>query len=133
MEKCKNSEILIWKAKLAEQTERYDDMAKFMKEFIEKVRELNSEERNLFSVAYKNVVGAMRSACRILSNIECKEGADMVETATEYRAVVVKELKDTCEEVLVSVSFSLSALLFIISLLFVCFFNVLKLLIHSAL
>lgn len=100
MDKRKNNEILIWKAKLAEQTERYDDMAKFMKEFIEKVEELNSEERNLFSVAYKNVVGAMRSASRILSNIECKEGADMVETATEYRAVVVKELKDTCEEVL---------------------------------
>lgn len=130
MDKRKDNEILIWKAKLAEQTERYDDMAKFMKEFIEKVGELNSEERNLFSVAYKNVVGPMRSACRILSNMECKDGADMVATAKEYRAVVVKELKDTCEEVLVSVSFSfsLSALLFISII-----FNVLKLLIHSAL
>ncbi|XP_075874022.1 14-3-3 protein beta/alpha-1-like [Nelusetta ayraudi] len=100
MDKRKDNEILIWKAKLAEQTERYDDMAKFMKEFIEKVGELNSEERNLFSVAYKNVVGPMRSACRILSNMECKDGADMVATAKEYRALVVKELKDTCEEVL---------------------------------
>lgn len=116
MDKRKDNEILIWKAKLAEQTERYDDMAKFMKEFIEKVGELNSEERNLFSVAYKNVVGPMRSACRILSNMEHKDGAEMVSTAKEYRALVVKELKDTCEEVLVSVSFSLSALLFIISL-----------------
>lgn len=49
-------------AKLAEQAERFDDMAKCMKEVTESLdseekKELNNEERNLLSVAYKNVVG----------------------------------------------------------------------------
>ena len=49
-------------AKLAEQAERFDDMAKCMKEVTESLeseekKELNNDERNLLSVAYKNVVG----------------------------------------------------------------------------
>ncbi|WJX25082.1 hypothetical protein P8452_14157 [Trifolium repens] len=35
--------------------------------------ELTVEERNLLSVAYKNVVGARRASWRILSSIEQKE------------------------------------------------------------
>lgn len=44
------------KAKLAEQAERYDDMAAAMKAVTEQGQELSNEERNLLSVAYKNVV-----------------------------------------------------------------------------
>ena len=52
-------------AKLAEQAERFDDMAKCMKEVTESLdseekKELNNEERNLLSVAYKNVVGKFK-------------------------------------------------------------------------
>ena len=46
------------RAKLAEQAERYDDMAASMKNVTESGTELTNEERNLLSVAYKNVVGA---------------------------------------------------------------------------
>ncbi|CAJ0558548.1 unnamed protein product, partial [Mesorhabditis spiculigera] len=45
----------IERAKLAEQAERYEDMAKVMKEVVELGEELELESRNLFSVAYKNV------------------------------------------------------------------------------
>lgn len=48
---------LVQKAKLAEQAERYDDMAAAMKAVTEQGQELSNEERNLLSVAYKNVVG----------------------------------------------------------------------------
>lgn len=47
---------LVQKAKLAEQAERYDDMAAAMKAVTEQGQELSNEERNLLSVAYKNVV-----------------------------------------------------------------------------
>uniref|UniRef100_A0A8C6SNV8 Tyrosine 3-monooxygenase/tryptophan 5-monooxygenase activation protein beta n=1 Tax=Neogobius melanostomus TaxID=47308 RepID=A0A8C6SNV8_9GOBI len=46
---------LVQKAKLAEQAERYDDMAAAMKAVTEQNNELSNEERNLLSVAYKNV------------------------------------------------------------------------------
>lgn len=39
---------------------RYDDMAQAMKSVTETGVELSNEERNLLSVAYKNVVGARR-------------------------------------------------------------------------
>uniref|UniRef100_A0A7N6BR42 14-3-3 domain-containing protein n=1 Tax=Anabas testudineus TaxID=64144 RepID=A0A7N6BR42_ANATE len=46
---------LVQKAKLSEQAERYDDMASAMKAVTEQGLELSNEERNLLSVAYKNV------------------------------------------------------------------------------
>ena len=94
---------LIQKAKLAEQAERYDDMAAAMKEVTEKGGELSNEERNLLSVAYKNVVGARRSAWRVISSIGQKtEGADKkLQMITEYREKVESELRDICNDVLV--------------------------------
>jgi len=67
-----DKEELVQKAKLAEQSERYDDMAQAMKSVTETGVELSNEERNLLSVAYKNVVGARRSSWRVISSIEQK-------------------------------------------------------------
>ena len=36
-------------------------------------QELTVEERNLLSVAYKNLIGARRASWRIITNIETKE------------------------------------------------------------
>ncbi|KAL6478019.1 hypothetical protein MHYP_G00138540 [Metynnis hypsauchen] len=93
---------LIQKAKLAEQAERYDDMAASMKEVTEAGTELSNEERNLLSVAYKNVVGARRSAWRVISSIEQKtEGSDKkLQMVKEYREKVEAELRDICNDVL---------------------------------
>lgn len=97
-----SKEELIDKAKLAEQAERYDDMSSFMKSVTEKGEELASEERNLLSVAYKNVVGARRSAWRVISSIEQKtESEDKKHPlAKEYRVKIEGELNQICEEVL---------------------------------
>ncbi len=43
-------------AKLAEQRERYDEMADYMKEVASTPQELSVEERNFLSVFYKNAV-----------------------------------------------------------------------------
>ncbi|XP_040600372.1 14-3-3 protein zeta-like [Mesocricetus auratus] len=93
---------LVQKAKLAEQTERYDDMAACMKSVTEQGAELSNEERNLLSVAYKNVVGARRSSWRVVSSIEQKtEGAEKKQQmAREYREKIEAELRDICNDVL---------------------------------
>jgi len=95
-------EELVQRAKLAEQAERYDDMAAAMKKVTELNIELSNEERNLLSVAYKNVVGARRSSWRVISSIEQKtEGHERKQAmAKEYREKVEKELKEICNDVL---------------------------------
>ena len=78
-------------------------MANAMKKVTESNNELTNEERNLLSVAYKNVVGARRSSWRVTSSIEQKtEGSERKQQmAKEYREKIEKELKDICQEVLV--------------------------------
>lgn len=62
--------------------------------------ELSNEERNLLSVAYKNVVGARRSAWRVISSIESKTSqANQQQIASEYKLKVEQELKDICKQV----------------------------------
>ncbi|XP_074542891.1 14-3-3 protein zeta/delta [Halichoeres trimaculatus] len=94
-------EELVQIAKLAEQAERYDDMAANMKQLTQKGEELSNEERNLLSVAYKNVVGARRSSWRVVSSIEQKSDDDgKTKLAKDYREKVEVELNEICKEVL---------------------------------
>ncbi|CAO2604934.1 14-3-3 protein theta [Lemmus lemmus] len=97
---------LIQKAKLAEQAERYDDMATCMKAVTEQGAELSNEERNLLSVAYKNVVGGRRSAWRVISSIEQKTDTSdkKLQLIKDYREKVESELRSICTTVLVSES-----------------------------
>lgn len=97
-----NKDEEVQRAKLAEQAERYDDMSNAMKKVTESNNELTNEERNLLSVAYKNVVGARRSSWRVISSIEQKtEGSERKQQmAKDYREKIEKELKDICHEVL---------------------------------
>lgn len=48
-------------------------MVESMKNVASSDVELTVEERNLLSVAYKNVIGARRASWRIISSIEQKE------------------------------------------------------------
>ncbi|KAL9668645.1 hypothetical protein QQ045_006183 [Rhodiola kirilowii] len=100
-------EEYVYLAKLAEQAERYEEMVEFMEKVAGAVRtgeELTVEERNLLSVAYKNVIGARRASWRIISSIEQKEesrGNDgHVATIREYRAKIESELSSICEGIL---------------------------------
>jgi len=82
----------VYFAKLAEQAERYDEMAEHMKTVGADGGALSVEERNLLSVAYKNAVGSRRAAWRIISSVEQKEqskGNDgNAGFASEYRGKV---------------------------------------------
>jgi len=97
-------ENYVYMAKLAEQAERYDEMVNFMKEVAKLGTELSVDERNLLSVAYKNVIGARRASWRIISSIEQKEeskgNSHHVEKIKEYRAKVERELGEVCQDIL---------------------------------
>ncbi|OAL74310.1 unknwon protein [Trichophyton violaceum] len=97
-------EDAVYLAKLAEQAERYEEMVQNMKIVASSNRELSVEERNLLSVAYKNVIGARRASWRIVTSIEQKEESKgneaQVTLIKEYRQKIEAELADICEDIL---------------------------------
>ncbi|CAA2965383.1 14-3-3 protein 1 [Olea europaea var. sylvestris] len=99
-------EQYLYMAKLAEQAERYEEMVQFMDKLVVSAAgsELTVEERNLLSVAYKNVIGSLRAAWRIVSSIEQKEEGrkndDHVALVKDYRSKVESELSDVCAGIL---------------------------------
>ncbi|CDO53979.1 hypothetical protein DV495_004858 [Geotrichum candidum] len=94
----------VYLAKLAEQAERYEEMVQNMKDVATSGDELSVEERNLLSVAYKNVIGARRASWRIVSSIEQKEesknNGEQVSLIREYRQKLEKELGNICKDIL---------------------------------
>jgi len=94
----------VYFAKLAEQAERYDEMANHMEKVGKASEELSVEERNLLSVAYKNAVGSRRAAWRIITSVEQKEKSkgneEQAGFAKEYCGKVEKELNEICGGIL---------------------------------
>lgn len=111
----------VYLAKLAEQAERYEgnpfpsqirciginpliEMVENMKVVASADQELTVEERNLLSVAYKNVIGARRASWRIVTSIEQKEESKgneaQVKLIKEYRQKIEEELQKICEDIL---------------------------------
>ncbi|CAN7016310.1 unnamed protein product [Brassica oleracea var. botrytis] len=104
--KMSSREENVYMAKLAEQAERYEEMVEFMEKVAKTVdsEELTVEERNLLSVAYKNVIGARRASWRIISSIEQKEESkgneEHVAIIKEYRGKIETELSKICDGIL---------------------------------
>ena len=87
---------------LAEQCEFYDDMLYFMRHFIknnEKV--LNSDERNLFSIACKNYMSKNQKAYRTMIAFENKEkkkeNSNYLPYVKDYRIIVENILYEKCQ------------------------------------
>ncbi len=99
---------LIYMAKVCEQTERFNDMLEYMKLALEHEEELNIEERNLLSVAYKNSVGSKRTSWRILDTLKKKEQAKgedpnsvrHLELIENFIKKVEEELDKICGEII---------------------------------
>jgi len=95
----------VYMAKLSEQAERYPEMVEAMKKIAKLGTELTVDERNLLSVAYKNVIGARRAAWRIISSIEEKEverneNENKVSKVKDYREKIEGELTEICNDIL---------------------------------
>ena len=74
-----------------------------MKEAVVEKKSLTTEERNYLSVAYKNVVGARRSAYRVLSSVleRDRDDADKKKIVEDYRQTIKDELFKYCQDLLV--------------------------------
>lgn len=77
------------------------EMKNHMKEIALEGGELSIEERNLLSVAYKNVIGARRASWRVLSSLEKTQSDDPKKSVIQkYKESVETELKEICNEIL---------------------------------
>ncbi|XP_054812259.1 14-3-3-like protein D isoform X2 [Prosopis cineraria] len=96
---------LFFIAKLSEQTERYDEVVDTMKKVAKLDVELSVEERNLFSVGYKNVVGARRTSWRILSSLaqneESKGNEQSAKLIRDYMCKVESEISNICSDIMI--------------------------------
>jgi len=89
---------LIYKARLAEQAGRDEDLLGLMKQVAQMDVELSADERNLLSLAFKNVSGSIRSSYRTIASIEKKlSAADATVDATKREAVQMYREKIQCE------------------------------------
>ncbi len=77
-----------------------------MEEVAKSDTDLSIEERNLLSVAFKNVIGARRASWRIVSSIEAKEldkknkDQAKIDMIINYRKEIEKELQKICKNIL---------------------------------
>lgn len=89
-------------ARVAEQSERFRDMVDFLKPVIkEKGSALSTDERNLLSVAFKNLVSQQRTAIRTIAAIEQNQKyAKYSEAMGQYKKKIEEELYRNCDEII---------------------------------
>ena len=80
----------------------FDEMVNHMKSVAQLPVELSVEERNLLSVAYKNVIGSRRASWRVISSISQKTGSDpkCASLIVTYLTQIENELADICGDIL---------------------------------
>jgi len=93
---------LLCAARIAEVAERYKDMCDFLSQLVkiksEQKEPLSVDERNLLSVAYKNVVGTKRQSWRMLTQGNFQDlSKDVLDS---YKVIVETELEAICNEVI---------------------------------
>ncbi|KAL5017036.1 hypothetical protein ScPMuIL_006625 [Solemya velum] len=93
---------------LSDEAERYDDMHEAVRQLVKIGHLLDEEERNLLSIAYKNVIGRRRAASRILDEI-LQEEMNRTRNNTRkpsrrivdlYSPQMEAEMEELCEELL---------------------------------
>ena len=89
-------------ARVAEQAERFKDMVEFLQNAIQlKDREdFNTDQRNLLSVGFKNLIGEQRNAIRTIDAIEKNPKYQKFGDAlSNYKKKIEKELEENCTKV----------------------------------
>jgi 14-3-3 protein epsilon len=94
-------EELIFLARVAEQAERFEDMVDFLEKVLkEKGGSVSSDERNLLSVAFKNLISSKRAACRTITAIEQNpKYAKFSEDLARYKLDIESKLTADCQRI----------------------------------
>lgn len=99
-----NREVCLYMAQILDQTDRHQDMVDLMKSVVELNPELSQDERNLLSVAYKNIVGSRRNGLRILAAIidhdEGKASENRARQLQVFKDTIITELEQYCYELI---------------------------------
>ena len=97
-----NIEEKIFLARVAEQAERFEDMVDFLDEVLQvKGGSVNPDERNLLSVAFKNLISSKRAACRTISAIEQNPKYTKFNSALlDYKTKIETQLMADCQKVI---------------------------------
>ena len=97
-----NVEEKIFLARVAEQAERFEDMVDFLEEvLVAKAGTVNPDERNLLSVAFKNLISSKRAACRTISAIEQNPKYSKFNGALmTYKGQIEEQLSADCQKII---------------------------------
>ena len=97
-----NVEENIFLARVAEQAERFDDMVTYLEQVLDvKGADVTSDERNLISVAFKNLISSKRAACRTIAAIEQNPKYSKFNTAlATYKTRIEEQLIEDCERII---------------------------------
>jgi len=97
-----NVEEYIFLARVAEQAERFEDMVDQLEHVLaEKGADVTSDERNLLSVAFKNLISSKRAACRTIAAIEQNpKYSKFGEALAGYKAGIEQKLQDDCQRII---------------------------------
>ena len=89
----------IFLARVAEQAERFEDMVQFLSNVLDdKGADVSADERNLLSVAFKNLISSKRAACRTIAAIEQNpKYSKFSEALAKYKAEIESQLTADCE------------------------------------
>ena len=92
----------IFLARVAEQAERFEDMVDYLGAVLDsKGGDVSADERNLISVAFKNLISSKRAACRTIAAIEQNpKYSKFGEALTKYKTDIENQLTTDCETVI---------------------------------
>ena len=92
----------IFLARVAEQAERFEDMVDFLALVLDnKGADVSSDERNLLSVAFKNLISSKRAACRTIAAIEQNpKYSKYTEALASYKAGIEQKLIGDCQRII---------------------------------
>merc|ERR1712083_322448 len=96
-----STEENIFLARVAEQAERFEDMVDFLSKVLdEKGGDVTADERNLLSVAFKNLISSKRAACRTIAAIEQNPKYQKFQDALAgYKSKIEEQLQADCMRV----------------------------------